>query len=110
LPSASRSWRRAELERDLVVAVLRSFVQLTAIGYVIQVIFDSDSLWLVAALLAVIVGFGAFTARSRARAVPGALGALLLALSAAAAITLGLVLALGCSRRSLAIWRRSAAW
>jgi putative ABC transport system permease protein len=88
-------WRRAELERDLAVAVLRSFVQLTAIGYVIQAIFDSDSLWLVAALLAVMVGFGAFTARSRAKAVPGALGPLVLALSAAAAITLGLVLALG---------------
>jgi putative ABC transport system permease protein len=88
-------WRRAELEQDLAVAVLRSFVQLTAIGYVIQAIFDSDSLWLVAALLAVMVGFGAFTARSRAKAVPGALGPLVLALRAAAAITLGLVLALG---------------
>jgi putative ABC transport system permease protein len=88
-------WRKAELEQDLAVAVLRSFVQLTAIGYVIQAIFDSDSLWLVAALLAVMVGFGAFTARSRAKEVPGALGPLVLALSAAAAITLGLVLALG---------------
>jgi putative ABC transport system permease protein len=88
-------WRRVELEQDLAVAVLRSFVQLTAIGYVIQAIFDSDSLWLVAALLAVMVGFGAFTARSRAKAVPGALGPLVLALSAAAAITLGIVLAVG---------------
>ena len=88
-------WRRAELEQDLAVAVVRSAVQLTAIGYVIQAIFDSDSLWLVGALLAVMVGFGAFTARSRAKAVPGALGPLVLALSAAAVITLGLVLALG---------------
>jgi UDP-glucose/iron transport system permease protein len=88
-------WRRAELEQDLAVAVLRSFVQLTAIGYVIQAIFDSDSLWLVALLLAVMVAFGAFTARSRARAVPGALVPLVLALTAAAVVTLGLVLALG---------------
>ena len=88
-------WRRAELERDLGVAVLRSFLQLTAVGYVIQAIFDSDSLWLVAALLAVMVAFGSFTARGRARAVPGALGPIALGLSAAAAITLGLVLALG---------------
>jgi putative ABC transport system permease protein len=95
LAAAVSFWRRAELEQDLAVAVLRSFVQLTAIGYVIQAIFDSDSLWLVAALLAVMVGFGAFTARSRARTVPGALGPLVLSLSAAAAITLGLVLALG---------------
>lgn len=88
-------WRRAELEGDLAVAVLRSFVQLTAIGYVIQAIFDSDSLLLVVALLAVMVGFGTITARGRARDVPGALGPVALALTVAAATTLGLVLALG---------------
>jgi putative ABC transport system permease protein len=88
-------WRRAELEGDLAVAVLRSFVQLTAVGYVIQAIFDSDSLWVVAALLVVMVLLGAFTARSRAKGVPGAFGPLILALGCAAAVTLGLVLALG---------------
>jgi putative ABC transport system permease protein len=88
-------WRRTELESDLGIAVLRSFIQLTAIGYVIQVIFDSDSLWLVAALLAVMVGFGTITARSRAKAVPGATGPLVLALGLAGAVTLGLVVALG---------------
>ena len=95
IAAAVSLWRRAELERDLGVAVLRSFLQLTAVGYVIQAIFDSDSLWLVGLLLCVMVGFGAATARSRARAVPGALAPVVLALSAAAAITLGLVLALG---------------
>ncbi len=88
-------WRRAELESDLGIAVLRSFLQLTAVGYVIQAIFDSDSLWLVVLLLGVMVGFGSITARSRARGVPGALGPIVLALTAAAAVTLGLVLALG---------------
>jgi putative ABC transport system permease protein len=87
-------WRRADLEQELAVAVLRSFVQLTAVGYLIQAIFDSDSLWLVALLLGAMVTVGAFTARGRARAVPGALAPLLIALSLAAAITLGLVLAL----------------
>jgi putative ABC transport system permease protein len=88
-------WRRAELEGDLGVAVVRSFLQLTAIGYVIQAIFDSDSIWLVLLLLAVMVAFGSWTARSRARAVPGALGPIALALTAAAITTLGVVLALG---------------
>jgi putative ABC transport system permease protein len=88
-------YRRAELESDLGVAVLRSFLQLTAIGYVIQAIFDSDSLALVGALLVVMIGFGTATARRRARTVPGALVPIVLALSAAAATTLGLVLALG---------------
>ena len=88
-------WRRAELEADLGVAVLRSFLQLTAIGYVIQAIFDSDSLWLVVALLAAMVAFGSATAQRRARAVPRSLGPIVLALGMAAAVTLGMVLALG---------------
>ena len=88
-------WRRAELEQDIAVAILRSFVQLTAVGYVIQAIFDSDSLWLVAALLAGMVGFGTFTARSRAKAVPGVTVPIILGLAASAVITLGLTLALG---------------
>ena len=88
-------WRRAELEQDIAVAVVRSFIQLTAIGYVIQAIFDSDSLWLVAALLAVMVAFGTWTARGRAKGVPGASGPILLALAVAATVTLGLVVALG---------------
>src|SRR5204863_4871288 len=70
-------------------------VQLTLVGYVIQVIFDNDSLWLVFLLLAVMVGFGALTARSRAKRVPGAMLPLVIGLGTAAAATLGLVLALG---------------
>jgi putative ABC transport system permease protein len=88
-------WRRADLERDLGVAVLRSFVQLTAVGYVIQAIFDSDSLLLVVVLLAFMVVFGAWTARGRAKGVPRVFVPLLLALGTAAALTLGLVLVLG---------------
>ncbi|HET8822170.1 MAG TPA: iron export ABC transporter permease subunit FetB [Thermoleophilaceae bacterium] len=88
-------WRRAELEQDVAVAVVRSFLQLTAVGFVIQAIFDSDSLWLVAALLAGMVAFGTWTARGRARAVPRATGPIGLALAVAAGVTLGLVLVFG---------------
>jgi putative ABC transport system permease protein len=95
LAVAASLWRRADLEKDLGVAVLRSFLQLTAVGYLIQAIFDSDSLWLVLLLLTGMVAFGTVTARSRAKAVPGAVWAILPALSVAAATTLGLVLALG---------------
>jgi len=88
-------WRRTELERDIGVAVVRSAVQLIAIGYVIQAIFDADSLVLVVGLLAVMVVFGAVQARARARRVPNALVPLLIALASAGAATLGLVVALG---------------
>jgi len=62
-------WRKADLERDIGIATLRSFLQLTAIGYVIALIFEADTLWLVLALLVVMVVFGALTARSRAKKV-----------------------------------------
>ena len=95
LAAAISLWREADLERDIAVALVRSFIQLTAIGYVIQAIFDADTIALVLALLVVMVVFGAFTARSRAKRVPAALVPLLVALALAAAATLGLVVALG---------------
>jgi putative ABC transport system permease protein len=95
LAAAVSFWRRAGLEQDIGVAIVRSFIQLTAIGYVIQLIFDQDTIALVLALLAVMVVFGALTARSRAKRVPGAFGPLLVALGLAGAATLGLVVGLG---------------
>jgi len=88
-------WRRAGLEEDIGVAVIRSLVQLTAIGYVITLIFDRDELALVIALIAVMVVFGAIQARARAKAVPEAFLPLLISLAVAGSLTLGLVVALG---------------
>ncbi len=95
LAAAISFWRKADLERDIGIATLRSFIQLTAIGYVITLIFEADTLWLVLALLVVMVVFGALTARSRAKKVPGAFWPLLIALAVAGTTTLGLVVALG---------------
>jgi len=88
-------WRQADLERDIAVATVRSIVQLTLVGYAIKLIFEADTIWLVLVLLAVMVLFGALTARSRAKNVPDAFWPLLIALAVAAASTLGLVVALG---------------
>jgi putative ABC transport system permease protein len=91
---ASRSWH-AGLEEDIGIAVVRSFIQLTAIGFVITVIFDQNSALLVIVLITVMVVFGAFTARHRASQVPNAFWPLLISLAVAAAATLGLVVGLG---------------
>jgi putative ABC transport system permease protein len=95
IAAAVSIWQRADLEEDIAIAVARSFIQLTAIGFVIQFIFDQDELVFVVALITGMVLFGAFTARGRARAVPGAFGPLLAALALAATVTLVLVVALG---------------
>src|SRR5438067_781963 len=88
-------WQRADLERDIAIATVRSFVQLTAIGYVIKLIFDQNRLVFVIALIAAMVLFGALTARHRARRVPHPFGPLLIALALAGTATLVLVVALG---------------
>ncbi len=95
LAAAISFWWKADLERDIGVAAIRSLIQLTAIGYAIELIFDADSIWLVFVLLAVMVLFGALTARNRATKVPAPFGPLLTALALAGATTLGLVVALG---------------
>src|SRR2546428_222803 len=88
-------WQKTGLEEDIAVAVGRSFVQLTAVGFVITFIFDQDRIVLVVALIAGMVLFGALTARHRARGVPRAFGPLLIALALAGSGTLVLVVALG---------------
>jgi putative ABC transport system permease protein len=88
-------WQKAGLEEDIGIAVGRSFVQLTAVGFVINFIFDQDRIVFVIALIAGMVLFGALTARNRARGVPRAFMPLLLALALAASVTLVLVVALG---------------
>jgi putative ABC transport system permease protein len=88
-------WQRADLESEIGIAVARAFIQLTAIGYVINVIFEQDELVFVIALIVVMVVFGALTARQRANTVPGAFLPLLGALALAGTSTLLLVVALG---------------
>jgi putative ABC transport system permease protein len=88
-------WQRADLERDIAIATIRSFIQLTAIGYVIKLIFEQNKLIVVIALIAAMVLFGALTARHRARRVPHAFWPLLIALALAGTTTLALVVALG---------------
>ena len=88
-------WQRVDLERDIGIAVVRSFIQLSAVGVVINAIFEEDRLVFVIVLIAAMVLFGALTARNRARLVPGAFWPLLVALATAGALTLGLVVALG---------------
>ena len=95
IAAALSIWRRVPLERDLGWAVVRSFVQLVALGYVIKVIFDAGNIGWTVPLLTAMVLFGAATARRRAPATPNAFLVLLLALGVSAAATLGLALAVG---------------
>lgn len=85
--------RRTDLEADIVVATVRSFTQLLAVGFVLDYVFASHGS-LTAVVLAVMVGTATLTSGARARRVPGARAIAAAALAVAAGGTLGLLLAL----------------
>ncbi len=87
-------YERLGLQGDIGVAVVRSFVQLTAIGFVIEFIFGLESIGYVALLLAGMVAFGGWTSSRRAEGVPRAFVLATAAIGVAAVITVGLLLLL----------------
>ncbi|MDQ1397857.1 MAG: UDP-glucose/iron transport system permease protein, partial [Acidimicrobiaceae bacterium] len=86
--------RGVGLEQDMAIATARSFVQLLAIGYVLDFVFKGHGA-LTVAILAVMVGSATLTSGSRAKRVPGARVVAACSIAVAAAGTLGVLLALG---------------
>ena len=85
---------RLDLEKDIGIAVFRSFAQLAAIGYVIDYIFGLDSLLAVVLLLAGMTAFAGWTSARRALGVPRAFAVATGAIGVAAVATLGMLLVL----------------
>ena len=86
--------RGVGLERDMAIATVRSFVQLLAIGYVLDFVFGGHGA-LTVLILAVMVTTATFTSGSRAKRVPGSRLIAAAAISVATAVTLGVLLLLG---------------
>jgi putative ABC transport system permease protein len=87
-------YQRLDLERDIAIAVVRSFVQLAAIGYAINLVFGLENLGYVILLLAGMVGFASWTSAGRGEGVPGAFPISVVAIGVATAIALGVLLSL----------------
>ena len=87
-------YERLDLERDIGTAVVRSFVQLSAVGFVITFVFGLKNLGYVALLLGGMVCFAGWTSSRRAGGVPGAFPVALFAIGVAAVATLGLLVIL----------------
>ena len=85
--------RHADLEKDVVVATLRSFAQLLAVGFVLDFVFRSGSA-LTPVVLLVMVGTATMTSGGRGKRVPGAYWVAATSVSVAAGGTLGVLLLL----------------
>lgn len=88
-------WQNLDLEKDILMASVRAFIQLIAIGYALTLIFAIDSPLAILALLAVMTGIAGYTAGKRGRGVPNSGRVALLSIGFGASLTLGLLVALG---------------
>ena len=93
--AAVSRWQDSDLEKDLVIATFRSFIQLIAIGYVLELVFEFDNpLFTIGILLVMTVTAGRTTAR-RAKKTPQAQVISLLSIGIGSALTIGLLVVLG---------------
>ena len=60
-------FRKLDLEKDLLIGTLRSFVQLIAVGYALELVFDLNNLWLILLVILIMVLVGGQTAGSRTK-------------------------------------------
>ena len=89
------SWRQQMgLGKDMLTAVIRAFVQLIAIGYVLKFIFAAQGPYWILLIVAVMVVIAGYTAGRRGRGVPGSHWVATTAISCSAFFTIGTLLLL----------------
>jgi len=63
-------WQRLNIEKEIVVGSVRAFVQLIAIGYILEFIFDLDKIYYTLLVILVMSLVGAYTSYSRSNKLP----------------------------------------
>ncbi len=62
-------WWRIPVAKEMALGSVRSFIQLLAVGYALEVIFDLESLWLIALAILIMMTVGAHAASGRVKQV-----------------------------------------
>ena len=88
-------WQHLDLEKQMLVAVARAFVQLTLIGYALTFIFEADNPASILLIIGVMTAIASYTSGKRGRGTPHATKVAALSITFGAAATLGLLVGLG---------------
>lgn len=88
-------WRKLGLEKEMLIGTIRSAVQLLAVGYVLQFVFDADHPVFIAVMIAVMIGVASFNAAQRGKGLQGVLWRIALTLTCTETISLIVLLGLG---------------
>jgi putative ABC transport system permease protein len=87
-------WQQMDLEKDMLVAIVRAFVQLTIIGFALSFIFAAEApIWIVL-VITVMVLIAGHTAGGRAKLVPKSRLVATASISVATVLTVGLLVLL----------------
>ena len=62
---------RLGLEKDTIVATIRSIIQLLAIGYILKFVFDSDNLLYIFLMVALMIGAATQNTRKKGKTIKG---------------------------------------
>ncbi len=86
----SRFWK-INVEKDIAIGTIRSFIQLIAVGYALNFIFDLESVWLILATLMVMALVGAQAASSRVKEIKSPFILISIAILFGSFVTIGLM-------------------
>ncbi len=87
--------KKIPTEKEMIVGTIRSFVQLIAVGYALEFIFNSESLWLIILAVVVMTVVGAYTAGQQDRHNKNGFRIALISMSTGSLVTLALMIVLG---------------
>lgn len=92
--AAIAAWQRLDLQRDLLIGTVRAAVQLLAVGYVLQWVFQAESWPALLGILLVMMAVATFNAAKKGRGIPGVRRWVFAAIALAEVVTVGLMLVL----------------
>lgn len=85
-------WRKLGLERDIAWGTVRCVVQLLAVGYVLQYIFETENRLLILLIIAVMIVVAAWNAAKRGKGLKGLLWRIIIAVTATEIVTMSLLI------------------
>ncbi|OBZ14151.1 iron export ABC transporter permease subunit FetB [Bacillus sp. FJAT-27264] len=87
-------WQKLGLEKDIAVGTVRSAVQLLAVGYALQFIFNADHIIYIILIILFMVAVASWNAAKRGKGLPGLFWRIALAISASEVLMMGILLGL----------------
>ncbi|AQS54883.1 ABC transporter permease [Novibacillus thermophilus] len=88
-------WQKLRLEKDIVIATIRTAVQLTFIGFVLEFVFEQKNAGFVIGVIAIMVTVAAYNAASRGKDLKGLVWRVWFVIATTEAVTMGIMVVVG---------------